>query len=229
MAAHNLRPRRQRPRLRAMLVEAQVSSMNTSFVGSRSSCPANQAWRCVRTSERRCSSACAVFFKSHLVAIEEAPDHGGGEALAAIGDQSLLDSQERNVRLTANETKQIIAMGFDAMGTAIPANRARGNPARGLEARHPAHRAGDAHPETLGRRIARHAGVHHCPHNALAKILGKRHPRRLLRAAKTMNQNNADSRIPSDSLRSDTALRVSLSSNRLTTSFWRGPTSKPAR
>ncbi len=54
--------------------------------------------------------------------IEEAPDHGRGEALAAIGDQSLLDFQERHVRLTANETKQIIAMGLDAMGTAIPAN-----------------------------------------------------------------------------------------------------------
>src|SRR5208337_2997457 len=73
---------------------------------------------------------------------------------------------------------------------------ARGNPARGLEARHPAHRAGDAHPETLGRRIARHAAVHHCPHNALAKIVGKRHPRRLLRAAKIMNQNSSDSGIP---------------------------------
>src|SRR5208282_1917183 len=73
-----------------------------------------------------------LFFKSDLVAIEEAPDHGGGETLAAIGDQSLLDFQERHVRLTANETKQIIAMGLDAMGTAIPANCARGNPARGL-------------------------------------------------------------------------------------------------
>src|SRR5271166_2721816 len=122
MAARNLRPRRQRPRLRAMFVEAQVSSMNTSFVGSRSSCPTNQAWPCVRTSERRCSSACAVFFKSDLVAIEEAPDHGGGETLAAIGDQSLPDFQERHVRLTANETKQVIAMGLDAMGTPIPAN-----------------------------------------------------------------------------------------------------------
>src|SRR5208337_3294836 len=68
------------------------------------------------------SSQYEPFFKSDLVAIEEAPDHGRGEALAAIGDQSLLDFQERHVRLTANETKQIIAMGLDAMGTAIPAN-----------------------------------------------------------------------------------------------------------
>ena len=49
-------------RLRAMFVEAQVSSMNTRRVGSRSSCPANQSRRCLKTSERCCSSAGADFF-----------------------------------------------------------------------------------------------------------------------------------------------------------------------
>src|SRR5579871_2719440 len=48
--------------LRARLVEAPVSSMKTSFLGSRSSCAPNHAWRCFRTSGRCCSSAWAVFF-----------------------------------------------------------------------------------------------------------------------------------------------------------------------
>ncbi|HKN28378.1 MAG TPA: hypothetical protein VJY34_11045, partial [Roseiarcus sp.] len=34
-------------------------------------------------------------------------------------------------------------------------------------------------------------------HHPLAKIIGKRHPRRLLPAAGTMNQNSSDSGIPS--------------------------------
>jgi hypothetical protein len=36
--------------------------MKTSFLGSRSSCPANQSRRSLTTSGRCCSSACAVFF-----------------------------------------------------------------------------------------------------------------------------------------------------------------------
>lgn len=57
------------------------------------------------------------------------------------------------------------------------------------KARHPARGAGDADPETLGRRVARHAAVHHCHHNAFAKIVGKRHSRHLLRAAVIFRQN----------------------------------------
>src|SRR5437016_10224827 len=45
-----------------MLVEAQVSSMNTSRAGSRSSWPSNQASRRLRMSGRSCSAAWAVFF-----------------------------------------------------------------------------------------------------------------------------------------------------------------------
>ncbi len=51
-----------RPRSRAILVDVQVSSMNTSRAGSRSSWPSNQASRRVRTSGRSCSVAWAVFF-----------------------------------------------------------------------------------------------------------------------------------------------------------------------
>ena len=170
--------------------------MNTRRVGSRSSCPANQSRRCFRTSERCCSSACADFFKSDLVAIEKAPKHGGRETLAAIGDQAFLYFQQRHVRSAANETEQIVAMGLYPTGTTISPGRSRRDLALGFEARHPAHGAGDADPKTLGCRVARHATFHHRPHNPFAKIVGKRHPRRLLRTATIFKQIKTDSGIP---------------------------------
>jgi hypothetical protein len=170
--------------------------MNTSRVGSRSSCPANQARRCLTTSERCCSSACADFFKSHLMAIEKAPKHRGRETLAAIGDQALLYFQQRRVRPAANETEQIVAMGLYTTRTTISPRRSRRDVALGFEARHPAHRAGDADPKTPGCRVARHAAFHHRSHNAFAKIVGKRHSRRLLRTATIFKQIKADSGIP---------------------------------
>ena len=54
--------------------------------------------------------------------------------------------------------------------------------------------------------VARHAAFHHCPHNAFAKIAGKRHPRRPLRTATIFKQIKADLGIPHDSIRSETAL-----------------------
>src|SRR5260370_267216 len=80
--------------------------------------------------------------------------------------------------------------------TSISPRRSRRDLALGFEARHPAHGAGDADPKTLGCRVARHATFHHRPHNAFAKIVGKRHPRRLLRTATIFKQIKADSGIP---------------------------------
>ena len=75
----------------------------------------------------------------------------------------------------------------------------------------PAHGAGDADPKSLGRRVARHAPFHHSPHDTFAKIVRKRHPRRLLRAATILKQIKADSGIPHhDSIRSETALEGML-------------------
>jgi len=54
----------------------------------------------------------------------------------------------------------------------------------------------------MARQPAQNDRLHH----PLAKIIGKRHPRRLLAAARIMNQNSTDSGIPVDSVRSDTAL-----------------------
>src|SRR5271157_3428724 len=97
------------------------------------------------------------------MAIEKAPKHGGRETLAAIGDQAFLYFQQRHVRPAANETEQIVAMGLDTTRTTISPRQSRRDLALGFEAPHPAHRAGDADPKTLGRRVARHATFHHRP------------------------------------------------------------------
>src|SRR5271166_7096305 len=81
-------------------------------------------------------------------------------------------------------------MRLNAARAAIPARRSRRNLASGSEALQPAYGAGDADPETLGRRVARHAPYYNSVHNTFAKILGKRHSRRLLRAASIMNHKH---------------------------------------
>jgi hypothetical protein len=126
--------------------------------------------------------------------------------LAAIGDQAILYFQQRHVRSPANETKQIVTMGLYATGTTVSPSRRPRDLTFGFEARHPAHGAGDPDPKSPRRRVARHAPFHHRTY-AFAKIVGKRHPRRPLRAATIFKQIKADSGIPHhDSFRSDTAL-----------------------
>src|SRR5271166_4247327 len=127
MADRRRRPRRQRPLLRARLVEAPVSSMKTSFVGSRSSCPANHFRRRFCTSARCCSSACAVFFERDLVTVEESPQHGDRKAFAAIGDQPLLDLEQREVRAAPDQAQKIVVMRLDPAGAAVAAGRRRRN------------------------------------------------------------------------------------------------------
>src|SRR5918994_5814679 len=68
-----------------MLVDAQVSSMNTRRSGSRSSWSSNQASRRFRTSGRSCSEACAVFFARDLVTAAEAPERGHADRRALAG------------------------------------------------------------------------------------------------------------------------------------------------
>ena len=115
--------------------------------------------------------------------VEETPQHGDRKALAAIGDQPLLDLEQREVRAAPDQAQEIVAMRLDPAGAAVAAGRRRGNFARGLEPLHPAHCARYAHFETRGRLIARQSAQDHRLDHALAKIVGKNHPRRLLLAA----------------------------------------------
>jgi hypothetical protein len=130
------------------------------------------------------------------MAVEEAPEHGNRKALAAILDQALLDLEQRDVRRATDQAEQIVTLRLDTAGPAIAPRRRRRNLPRGLVTRHPAHRACDAHTETPGGRIARQPAQNDRLHHPLAKIIGKRHSRRLLPAAGIINQNSTDSGIP---------------------------------
>src|SRR5271165_3868039 len=171
--------------------------MKTSFFGSRSSCAANQSWRCFSTSGRCCSAACALFFfERDAVPVEKAPQHGDRKTLAAVPDQTLLDLEHDDVRRSADQAHEVVVMSFDASGAAIAARRPGRDVSRRLELLDPTHRASDADPEQLGGGIAREPLYNDRLHHPLAKILGKRHSRRLLLAAGIMNQKSADSGIP---------------------------------
>ena len=89
------------------------------FAGSRSSWEANQSRRCSKTSGRRCSSSCTVFFERDAMAVEEASEHGNRKVLAAILDQALLDLEQRDVRRAADQAEQIVELRLDTSGPAI--------------------------------------------------------------------------------------------------------------
>src|SRR5271157_3610220 len=100
-------------------------------------------------------------------------------------------------------------MRLDPAGASVAATRRRRNFARGLEPLHPAHCARYAHFEMRGRLIARQPAQHHRLNHALAKIVGKTHPRRP--HSRSVNEEAEINRFgnpPTDSIRSDTALKV---------------------
>src|SRR5208337_3774652 len=104
-------------------------------------------------------------------------------------------------------SEQIVAMRLDPAGAAVAATRRRRNFARGLEPLHPAHCARYAHFEMRGRLIARQPAQDHRLNHALAKIVGKTHPRRP--HSRSVNEEAEINRFgnpPTDSIRSDTAL-----------------------
>jgi len=53
------------------------------------------------------------------VTVEETPQHRDRKALAAIGDQPLLDLEQRDVRAAPDQAQQIVAMRLDPAGPAI--------------------------------------------------------------------------------------------------------------
>ena len=89
--------------------------------------------------------------------VEETPHHRDRKALAAIGDQPLLDLEQRHVRAAPDQARQIVAMRLDPAGAAVAATRRRRNFARGLEPLHPAHCARYAiMAEIVAKRLVEH-------------------------------------------------------------------------
>ena len=92
-----------------------------------------------------------------FVTVEETPQHRDRKALAAIGDQPLLDLGQRHVRAAPDQAQQIVAMRLDPAGASVAATRRRRNFARGLEPLHPAHCARYAiMAEIVVKRLVEH-------------------------------------------------------------------------
>src|SRR6476660_5490636 len=103
-----------------MLVEAQVSSMNTRRAGSRSNWPSNQASRRFTMSGRSCSAACAVFFFARdLVTAKEAPQRPVARRNAPRGERrpklfksdvrGLIDQRANGARMTVHAHRAPVA------------------------------------------------------------------------------------------------------------------------
>src|SRR5918995_2317627 len=135
-----------RPRRRAMLVVAPVSSMKTSLAGSRSSWPSNQSSRLFRTSGRSCSAAWAVFFHGHVAAVEEGPDGAHARRDVALRPEALLHLDEGDVLCRLDQAEQEVTMGIKlgAPRLALPARPALSALPRPA---HPEDGGGDPNPE----------------------------------------------------------------------------------
>src|SRR5208283_2545942 len=169
MLARNLSPLGARPRIRAMLVEAQVSSMNTRRSGSRSSCPSNQSSRRFKISARFCSAACAVFFKRQSAAVEERPERRAGGCHAAVSGQTLKQFADCQVRRLLNQPKQKLSVRvqFASRRLSLPVGRSF---TRFPSAAHPYDRRRHADAKMGGgtpSRLARKRGID----NAITQIL----------------------------------------------------------
>lgn len=101
--ARSRSPRAQRPCVRAMLVEVQVSSMKTRRPGSRSSWLSNQSSRRFRTSGRSASPRARSLF---ALTLAEPPQRGDAH------DGAGLRQQRAPARCTGSTTGMPVCTGF---------------------------------------------------------------------------------------------------------------------
>src|ERR1700675_4069938 len=76
-----------------MFVDALVSSMNTSFLGSSPVCILRHALRAAATSGRSCSAACRLFFKGEAQVAKEPEDRGLSDSHLLLRQSSLKFAQ----------------------------------------------------------------------------------------------------------------------------------------
>ena len=192
MAARHRSPFGARPRRRAILVLAAVSSMKISRVGSRSSCPSNHASRAAFTSSRCCSAACAVFFKRDAPPFEETPERTDADADVARL-QLFLKFDQRDVRRLGDRAKEKVRLGFNTARLAVAALPLGRDVALLPQTVMPADRARRAHPKSF-RRLAARKTTFNSIHHAATKIDGQSfgHACRPPSPARILNQNCPD-------------------------------------
>src|SRR6516225_10788795 len=97
-----------------MFVDAAVSSMNTSLLGSSLGCILNHALRAAATSGRSCSAACRLFFKSEAQMAKEAENRGLADSHILVR-QSSLELSQRDVRPCAEPSRNPIPVPFQSI------------------------------------------------------------------------------------------------------------------
>src|SRR6266404_1045014 len=97
-----------------MFVDALVSSMNTSFLGSSPVCILRHALRAAATSGRSCSAACRLFFKGEIQMAKESEDRGLANDHLPLG-QSRLKLGQREVRSRRNPSRNPFLMPFKSI------------------------------------------------------------------------------------------------------------------
>src|ERR1700730_15297394 len=205
-AARHRSPRFERPRRRAILVVAPVSSMNTSRAGSRSGWNSNQARRRRATSGRSGSAACAVFFEADAAAVKEPPHRTDPDRDAATL-QHRLQLGQRDVRRLLDLGQQEMRRRFDPLRATVPTLRARRRATALTPLGNPADRARRANLEPLRRLVPRRPFLNSL-NDPNPKILGKRrsHARWPPPPAGILNHMPPSKGIPPDSNRSENAL-----------------------
>src|ERR1700731_3774520 len=94
-----------------MFVDALVSSMNTSFLGSSPVCISRHALRAAATSGRSCSAACRLFFYCEIHMAKEPEDRGLADSHLLLC-QSRLKFGQRDFRSRSNPFRDPFLMPF---------------------------------------------------------------------------------------------------------------------
>ena len=97
---------RARPRRRAMLVAAPVSSMKTSLLGSRSSWSSTRPRAASRCGADRAQPHARTFFERQAAAVEEGPDGARARLDATLRGKPLLHLHDRHVRRQFDQSEQ---------------------------------------------------------------------------------------------------------------------------
>src|SRR6516225_8853322 len=132
-----------------MLSLAQVSSINTSRVGSSDDWPSRQRARASATSGRSCWAARRLFFKGQLLTIAEPPDRAIAHHKAALLGQLVPQLLQSEVRLGLDPFRKPLSVGsFDPRASAA-AHRFGRHTACLIVLLHPADHARNANTEQL--------------------------------------------------------------------------------
>src|ERR1700722_8913912 len=168
-------PLAHRPWERVMLVFAQVSSMNTSRLGSIVAWRAFHRSRRLATSGRSCSEARRLFFERHAFMVKKMPERIIADHQAAVG-QLLEQSPQREIRLLGDPRQNPIPLARHKVRP-VAAHFQRSRTANGALSLRPLHNAGDADHERLGHRPAGLAR-RHSPNHPLPQVqrIGSSHP-----------------------------------------------------